>query len=326
MAARKASSSREKKAVLDLLIYVVGYEQRSGFIANGNLAPATSRVGLVFCSHHECSFTQNFSAAQVRGDELIDVGDGSVEFCTLISDAIERSRMGLGSRTSLRVGLDVSSMTRVLMAHLIGLLFVKMGERQLSLTLLYATAKYQQPPEDSGPFVDFQPIAGCEGWTLHPERPLSVVLGLGYEADQAVGAVEYLDPSGIWAFVPNGDDTRFHRDLNRANEALWPILEPSHRLEYWIANPSNLYVELRGLVETLARRSRVILVPGGPKIFSALALLVKFEVGDEVSVWRASTHRFRNISDVQASGAVTRFEYPKRRLVANYEVTGDLGN
>ena len=212
------------------------------------------------------------------------------------------------------VGIDVSSMTRNLMSNMLRHVFEAMCPGQWSLSILYATAEYLGPPDDTGPYVEFQPIPGCEGWTLHPERPLSSILGLGYEADQAIGTVEYLDPSGIWAFIPNGDDRRFRRDLDRANSALWPILEASHRLEYRIRDPYHLYSELRGLTETLAKRSRVVLVPGGPKIFSALSVLVKLEIGEEVSIWRASTHGFSEVRDIRASGAISQFDYPRPRI------------
>jgi len=307
--------------MIEFLIYVVGYEERSGYIASSSKVLAESRVGLVFRSHPECWFDRNYSAACARGDLLIEIEANRENLPELVNQAI-RGKLGSHPKP-VTVGIDFSSMTRELMSSLLKYFFARMHHDAIQLTFLYATAAYQEPPVDAGPYVDFQPLSGCEGWTQHPERPLSSILGLGYEADQAIGTVEYLDPSGIWAFVPNGEDPRFRRDLDRANSALWPILETSHRLDYSISNPYHLYAELRGLVETLAQRSRVILVPGGPKIFSALALLVKLEIGDEVSVWRASTHGFRDIRDVQPSGVIARFDYPKQRRLCAADRDGD---
>jgi hypothetical protein len=311
--------------MIDMLIYLVGYEQRSGYIAGNDKMEVGSRIGLVLRTHQKCWFDRNYSAAQNRNDRLIEIDDGEETLFKALGETIGDLRFRRETPSRIKVGIDVSSMARELMSCLFRYLFENMDADNLHLIILYATAKYQEPPADAGPYVEFRPIQGLEGWTKHPERPLSSVLGLGYEADQAIGTVEYLDPSGIWAFIPNGEDARFRRDLNRANNALWPILEVSHRLEYRISNPYHLYTELRGLVETLAQRSRVILVPGGPKIFSALSLLVKLEVGDEVSVWRASTHGFREIRDVEPSGAITRFDYPKQRRVWDADqITGDL--
>src|SRR5579872_3134534 len=202
--------------MIDLLIYVVGYEERSGYIASGKKITVGSRVGLVFRSYQECWFDKNYFAAQARGDVLIEIDRDRTTQFTMLKQTIVCLRAEGEGNIPLKIGVDVSSMTRELMSSLLRYLFDSMQPLNLRLVLLYATAKYQEPPGDDGPYVDFQPISGCEGWTLHPERPLSAILGLGYEADQAIGTVEYLDPSGIWAFIPNGEDARFRRDLNRA--------------------------------------------------------------------------------------------------------------
>jgi hypothetical protein len=216
-------------------------------------------------------------------------------------------------------------MTRRLMASVLRNLYFDCSVSQHSLTIFYAPAKYLPPPPEGLSFIDFSPAPGCEGWTRFPERPLSVVLGLGYEADQGIGAIEYLDPSGIWAFVPVGDDNRFLQDVTRANEALWPLVGRSHKHNYLISQPYILFSELRGLVSSLSRRSRVILVPGGPKLFSALAILTKLELGEEVSVWRASTHEFHEPRDIKASGKIIRFEYRMPRGHATFGQSDDEG-
>ena len=204
------------------------------------------------------------------------------------------------------------------MARTLKALFQKMPG--ISLEILYSPGAYQSPPDDPGRFVRFEPVPACEGWTQYPERPLSVVLGLGYEADQAIGTTEDPDPSGMWAFVPNGLDPRFRRDVHHANRALWSILKRSHQLEYRVTNPHRLYTELRGLVDALARRSRVIIVPGGPKLFSALSITIQAEVGGEVSVWRASSHDYKQIRDVAPQGTIVSFSYPKfRKTLQNHE-------
>ena len=194
------------------------------------------------------------------------------------------------------------------MAGVLAALYSQMDVHLLSLSVLYSTAKYEAPPPEGASFIDFAPAPGCEGWTMYPEHPLSVVLGLGYEVDQGVGAIEYLNPSGIWAFIPVGSDHRFIKDLNHANEALWPLVDRSHQLEYAINEPYLLFSELRGLVASLSRRSRVVIVPGGPKLFSALSILAKLELGDEISIWRASTHEFNEPRDVKPDGGVVRFD------------------
>lgn len=298
----------------DLLIYAVGYEARSGFVAQN--VETAKRIALVFDKNKTLSFEANRSLAESRDDLLISEGkiEGRLPIAVLKTLEGLRSRT-LGSTSPMNVAIDVSSMTRAMMSKVLIGLVPLMEPRRLTLTLFYAPGEYQEPPSPQAPFMDFGPVQGLEGWTCYPDHPISVILGLGYEVDQAIGAVEYLDPSGIWAFIPNGSDLRFRRRLEDANTNLWPIVDPRHRLEYSVTNPFRLYAELRGLAEAVSKRSRVVVVPGGPKIFSALAILVKTEVGDEVSVWRASAHDFAEVRDVNPNGEIVRFDYPRWRQV-----------
>lgn len=172
----------------------------------------------------------------------------------------------------------------------------------------------QRIPKQSGIYTSFKPINGLEGWTLYPERPLSVVLGLGYEQDQAVGVVEYFDPSGAWAFIPHGADERFLADTTKSNKALWSFLEEKRHLQYYVNQPNLLYSELRGLTDVLSKQSRVIMVPAGPKIFSAIAILVALEIGDEVSLWRASAHESTEPSDTLPATEIVQFDYEMNKL------------
>jgi hypothetical protein len=57
----------------------------------------------------------------------------------------------------------------------------------------------------------------------------------------------------------------------------------------------------------------VVIVPGGPKLFSALAIVIKFELGEEVAVWRASTNEFTPVRDVVPAGELIQFEYKRPR-------------
>lgn len=299
---------------LDLLIYCVGYEKRSAHIVS--TIECEARIGIVFDNHQVLSFAENLKQASLRQDTLISTSNVGAEFSKVVAE--QRNAIG-NSNSSKRViiGVDVSSMTRRLMAVVLSLLYASVDSKHFTLTILYSTGEYLSPPPEGASFIDFSPAPGCEGWTKFPERPLSVLLGLGYEADQAIGAIEYLDPSGIWAFIPIGRDPKFLADVKNANAALWPLLDHSHQMEYAIDEPYLAFSELRGLVASLSRRSRVVIVPGGPKLFSALSILAKFEVGDEVSIWRASTHEFNEPRDVAPSGPIVRFDYKKPRFNLN---------
>ena len=296
--------------MVDLLVYSVGYETRSGFAASS--VNASSRIGLVFDKHHLHSFEANLRRAKDRHDVLLSTAEVRETFSAVLVSVLDSLHSSDEIKT---VAVDVSSMTRRLMATVLKELYSLAQNRSLAIRVLYAAGEYLPPPPEGASFIDFAPIPGCEGWTVFPERPLSVVLGLGYEADQAIGAIEYLDPSGIWTFLPKGADPQFFKDLLHANDALWPLVDPSHQREYPIDDPYLVFSELRGLLASLSQRSRVVIVPGGPKLFSALSILGKFELGEEVSIWRASTHEYSEPRDVQPTGHIVEFDYKMPRLL-----------
>ena len=200
-------------------------------------------------------------------------------------------------------------MSRPYMATVLIALSQLATQREILLKLVYSVGAYKPPSDQAGTYIDFKPVEGFEGWTLFPERPLSVILGLGYEKDQAVGAVEHFDPSGTWAFIPIGDNPQFLVDVNASNESLKDILEKDRIVNYSVAQPTLLYSELRGLADVLSKRSRVIMVPAGPKIFSAISMLVCLELGDELSLWRASSHASTEPTDTLPAGRIITFDY-----------------
>ncbi|MDW3224910.1 MAG: hypothetical protein R8G34_18835 [Paracoccaceae bacterium] len=51
-------------------------------------------------------------------------------------------------------------------------------------------ADFSEPTSFDFDFLNFDPMDDFSGWTKSPELPLAMILGLGYEADHALGAVE----------------------------------------------------------------------------------------------------------------------------------------
>lgn len=296
------------KISVDLLIYTVGYETRASHAVRN----VYSKAHLALC-HEQTdifSYRNNFSYTESEGHPMLRAHtDSEEEIFNKISDnlkALERK-----FDRPILIGLDVSSMQKEMISCVISQLFKLSRQVEFLLKIIYTTGQYKPPPKHPGVYTDFHPVKGLEGWTIYPEHPLSVVLGLGYEPDQAVGVLEYFDPSGSWAFVPLGADERFFADVKEANASLWDfhLLKQESFLHYQVGQPGLLYSEIRGLVDVLRRKSRVIIVPAGPKIFSAIAILVALELEDEVSLWRASSHDHIQITDTLPADNIVQFDY-----------------
>ncbi len=291
---------------IDILIYGLGYESRAIHCAS-NLY-AKNYIALAFPECEFFSYRKNYDFAVERNHQIYEFQCGEI---------YSQLKRDISAGDYTEIGVDISSMTREMMSGILNVLIA--AKPDCTIVLYYTLGKYK-PPASHDTFIDFNPIKGMEGWSIHPERPLSVILGLGYETDQAVGIVEYFDPSGTWAFIPNGSDSRYREDITESNKSLWPFVLPKRCVEYNVNQPIQLYSELRGLVEVLSKRSRVIIVPAGPKIFSAIAILVGLEIGNEVSLWRASNNHQSPLADTLPENDITQFRYnfsPLSRTGAN---------
>jgi hypothetical protein len=142
------------------------------------------------------------------------------------------------------------------------------------------------------------------GWTTEPSAPPVVILGLGYERDKAVGIVEYIEPGEVWAFKPYGEDSRYDTELKRANQAFWELLPEDHIIEYCVDRPFECFTNLESLIYGTLRLGRPILVPFGPKIFSACCFLIACVYHPKLAVWRVSSGQFEPALDRIPNGKI----------------------
>src|SRR5205823_1514111 len=123
------------------------------------------------------------------------------------------------------------------------------------------------------------------GWPLEPDLPLALVLALGTEPRRADGLVETLEPDILSVFVPIGDEPDFNAEVHNENRRVLEV--GGEPVKYDLRDPISAHGSLLATIERLSQRARVIIVPLGPKIFSALALNAAIAVGAEIGVWRA---------------------------------------
>lgn len=294
----------------DLLIFAVGYEERSRYIAENVCDKADIKLGYIFPDGHIHSFEENYKFLHQIGGHELQAG------CS-IKARLEEIGVENGRRF-LKICFDVSSFNRGAMAAIMSELLDSSYFENAEISIFYSMAQYRPPLEEEYDFLDFGPLEGFGGWTSHPERPTVLVLGLGYESDHSVGAVEFLDPSATFAFFPIGSDPRFAEMVKAANLSFLELVDEDRVIEYSVVSPYHVFWQMRSLLLSLMDVSRVVLVPMGPKIFCSLCLVCQRLFGDEISVWRASGHSVDSARDAQAAGEVVG--YLIRRGMSNLEI------
>ena len=216
----------------------------------------------------------------------------------------ELAKVPLPEGTRPRIAIDISSCDRQRIAALTLAAVCISSVSHADITFLYSNGDYESVSSEADePVMVNEPIAGLEGWSGDPDRPLRCVIGLGYEGRMALAALETLEPTSTAAYVATGPDERFVERVRDVNSS---ILDNSATpvVGYRLDDPIGLLASLDGHVAAASSTSRVVLVPLGPKIFSLCATLVAIMRGADVSVWRVSTGSAAAAQPRSASGAV----------------------
>lgn len=289
----------EDECQFDLLIFAVGYEARARHIAERYRQSAKTILGYVFPDGHLLSFDHNRQF-------LTECGGHELQSNVSIQNRLQGLDAGADFSGS-KICLDVSSLNRGAMASLLAELLDSDFFKNAEITVLYSVAVFAPPPPEELDFLDFAPLDKFGGWTSNPERPTALILGLGYETDHAVGALEFLDPSVTFAFFPIGSDQKFEKHVEKANRSFFELISSDRIIKYPVLSPYQTFWEMRSLILSLRGVARIVLVPMGPKIFSSLCLVSQRMFGDEISIWRASGHSLAMARDAHASGEITGY-------------------
>lgn len=267
----------------DFLVVVHGYEPRSADVARRVGGSADRKIALAYDAPGLFAFDENGRLLRSMGFTLLPAELSSVQ---LIAAEIR----GAAADRHVEVGIDISSMSRALLAPLL------IALENVSESVSFAVDFWYMPPMFD---ASVHPTAAIEtaellhprfaGLAADPLKPVAAIVGVGYEPNLGLGVSEYLDVASVYAFVPFGHDTQFDQATEEANRSLFLGETPCRRAEYDLTDPYDLYVRLESLMYGLARTNRVAVVPLGPKIFSLCSILAAMQSDSPAAIWRFSS-------------------------------------
>lgn len=283
----------------DIAIVAVGFEQRCKWVTDTKNIQAGVSLGLEFGFLTEGSYASNFEFFSARGFQIINgLGPNAVK------DISANLLRGVGSSSSVTIFLDISAMSREMIANVILSLKTLSPGKDLSVTVAYAPSEFSGPYRPA-PIRLASPIKPVlAGWTTSPELPVGALFGLGCEPGLALGALQFLEPNKAWVFSPVGIDPRFDKALVSANEHVEDIFDVT-RFDYDIKTPSVARAKIEVLLNAVEHDFRLVIVPFGPKIFAWLALsTVVFSSRTSVGVWAFSSKEHAQLIDRAADGPI----------------------
>lgn len=283
----------------DLLLVGLGYETRSRFVHGWLLKSQKVRtIAFAYDIQTEWAFGENVQYFASEGAEVVTLpARGIYDF---VKRTLSDHRRANGP---IRIALDVSVLDRTRLAC--AFLGIADCRRDVDVDLLYAPAEFEPPPIDEPPLVVREPVhERLSGWPSDPNQSVNVVVGVGYEREKAVGAVEFLEPAATWVFVPEGSNPKYNEAVLDGNASLLHLQPPRAVIRYGVLDPFGCFETLESLTYGLSLSGRPVLVPMGPKLFSVICFAVAFIHAPDVSVWRFSSGAQAEARDRFADGTV----------------------
>lgn len=284
------------------IVYSVGYETRSIFVAN-KFKHSGRLVGVTFPSQRDGAFEKNLHWAELNG-RVLDVSDEDLFFgelsAALVTDLRHFAAISPNERPRLLV--DISSMTRRRIAECLRI-FHEVLEMEIDVDWVYAPATFDGSQWEGQTIVTNAAVAGFEGWG-DPSLPVSCVVGTGFEGDLALGVIDDIEPEDVWALVPQGYSASHDAEMLQLNRNFLASIEPPKVLEYRVDQPLEALLRLDALVGGEISSRRIVLIPLGPKVFALVCALVALSAPESVTLWRVSSETSRPITDRRPDGAV----------------------
>jgi hypothetical protein len=275
------------KRDVDLFICAVGYESRSTAIWSRGHLDATRRVCFGFLEQKEHAFSKNLDFFAKHRFEYVEVDDR--QFSIEISSLFARAASLVNPDEDLRIGVDISCFNRSRLASIVDAARRQRDIAQpIRLEIYYTLAQYSSPSTKRPANVHAGPVsAAFAGWTQDPSLPPAGIVGLGYEQDKALGALEHLQVPQVIALMPRSEIGEYDETLRFANSSLLTQLPHERLLRYRVEDPAAIYSIVESVVQGLKGDFNPILLPFGPKIFFLACVLAACH-HPEAAVWRVS--------------------------------------
>lgn len=218
------------------------------------------------------------------GEKFIFVND--------MDEAILRDKLNnLISKSTdddISVCIDISLISRKVLSDIMSILSILCVNKNLVIKIIYSLAKYAPPSK--GRFYNnlVKPVSNFfRGWALKSGMPVMTIVGIGYERDKAIGAIEYLESSKTMVYIPDSVESAYRADVLDENSNIISSVGADSLINYTVERPSEIIYSLDTLIGSHKNSFKTVLLPFGPKIFFA-ASLISAIAHPETSVWYVS--------------------------------------
>jgi hypothetical protein len=228
----------------------------------------------------------------------------------LLEDAITSKLQNLKEGdAAVSILFDISSMPRSVIATVMATIEDFTSTHSVEMTVAYCLAKYTPPVDHNLANKTVRPVhPSFTGFSIDASLPVAAIVGLGYEKGKALGAVEYIQSTDWWVFVPTSEETKYLKKVEQHNQTILNVVGAERRFEYSVHSPLLTVSHLDSLVSGLKETHKPVFLPFGPKIFFFCSLLVAL-VHRRCAVWHVVGEASAAKADISTSAYVMCLSY-----------------
>jgi len=294
-----------KERSFDFFLGYLCHETRSIYVLKRSHEVCARRIMLVEENLHHLKQERIHPAWAKKTEQIRVLVQDDKPADDLLEQAIAEKLYAFGEENSpISILLDVSSMPRSIIASVMATIEDVAATRKIEMFVAYCLAKYTPPSEHNLVNKTVGPVhPSFTGFSIDSGLPVAAVVGLGYEKGKALGAVEYVQSSDWWVFVPTSEESRYLKKVEQHNQTILRVVGSDRRFEYSVHSPLLTLSRLESLVSSLRSTHKTVLLPFGPKIFFFCSLLVSL-VHKNCAVWHVSGERPATRADISPSAYV----------------------
>jgi hypothetical protein len=267
----------------DAFIAVSGYESRCSYLVSQiNVSNIPHKLVLAFTEKKELLYREiNNRKFQELGFTFCDVSSGNPQSFISTFNAILKAI----NKNNINILIDYSSMPKIWYSEILNYF----GSLEDSLTNVnlwfsYAPSEFIKSANAIGnKYLD--PILPK---SLN-DKPIALILGLGYEKGRAQDFAKQLNAEVTYAFYANpAIDSRYVKEVLDNNQPVLKNIKQEQIIPYPIFDLNSVNDTLTQLCINLRMNYQVLLVPVGPKPFTLMCFILATRYPD-IKICRVSS-------------------------------------
>lgn len=274
------------KVQYDMVLCALGYETRSSYAAEEykHRFVDSKKIALGFNLNNCLAYPKNKEIIKCLDYHIIQCDDGELD--EVLSCEF---KLFFADNSPKIVLIDISSFSRYRLSKILEM-FYRWSPLGSQIHFNYTIAEFEEPITSTSPITNLSPLSPFfAGAPSSPSKSLICIMGLGYEEDRAIGALEFLEIGEAVVFKPISLDRRYDLAVDKANKILLGDIQSEKVIRYEMSAPPRIYSMLDATIKGFKSDSRVITIPLGPKIFALMALLVSINNYPDMPIWSVSS-------------------------------------